>query len=94
MARGLGRIQLECLRVIALYEVAGKRPTTDDIAAVIFSSARNTLGYSMPSSDQLISTARALSALRRRKLVTGEEGIAEGGDRAFVWSTVRSDAAK
>jgi hypothetical protein len=40
MPRRLGRI-LECFRVIELYEADGKRPTTRDVAAVVYRVRRN-----------------------------------------------------
>jgi hypothetical protein len=110
MPRVLGRIQLECLRVIKLYEADGKRPTTRDIAAVVYRVRRDSEGHPVISKAQLASTGEALSALRRRQLVAGRQDIAatKSGKRRFTrrgpdgfrperccfWSTVRSDALR
>jgi hypothetical protein len=86
MPRRLGWIQLECLRVIKLYEADGKRPTTRDVAAVVYRVRRNSEGQPVISEAQLASTREALSALRSRQLVAGRQAIAvtKSGQRIFA----------
>jgi hypothetical protein len=101
MSKGLGRIQRGCLRVIEEYEAAGKRPTTFNIAAEVYRVRRDQRGNRMVSDAQHIATKRALAALRRMGLVTGQQhlelarSISDGrSERCCLWSMVRSDASK
>jgi hypothetical protein len=100
MSKGLGRIQRGCLRVIEEYEATGKRPTTFNIAAEVYRVRRDQHGNRMVSDAQHVATKRALAALRRLGLVTGQQhlelarSIYDGrAERCCFWSMVRSDAS-
>ena len=75
MSRGLGRIQRECLRVIESYEDAGKMPTTFNITAEVYQVTPDRFGNRMVSDTQHVATKRALSSLRRKGLVAGQQDI-------------------
>ena len=75
MSWGLGRIQRGCLRVIDEYEVAGKRPTTFNIAAEVYRVRRDYRGNHLVSDAQHAATERALAALARKGLVTGHQDL-------------------
>ena len=66
MAWRLGRIQRGCLRVIEEYEVAGKRPTTFNIAAEVYQVRRDQCGDRMVSDAQHFSTERATGQPAKR----------------------------
>jgi hypothetical protein len=85
MSRGLGRIQRECLRVIANYEAGGKRPTTFNVAAEVYQVRRDRHGNRMINDAQHTATKRALSGLRSKGLVVGRQDIKTlpDGDRIF-----------
>ena len=65
---GLGRIQRGCLRLIGEYEAAGKRPTMLNIASEVYRVRPDRL-----SEAQQVATRRALTTLRQRGLVSGQE---------------------
>jgi hypothetical protein len=44
MSRGLGKIQRECLRVIAGYNIARAEPTTFNVAAEVYRVKRDSRG--------------------------------------------------
>jgi hypothetical protein len=77
MPKGLGRIQRGCLRVIEEYKVAGKRPTTLDIAAEVYQVRPDRL-----SNAQHVATKRALASLRRKGLVSGQQDISVHAGKA------------
>ena len=92
MSKGLGRIQRGCLRVLVECEAAGKRPTTFNIAAEVYRVRRDQRGNRMVSDAQHIATKRALAALRRMGLVTGQQhlelarSISDGrSERCCLW---------
>jgi hypothetical protein len=98
MFKGLGRIQRGCLRVIAEYEAAGKRPTTFNIAAEVYRVRRDQRGNRMVSEAQHVGTKRALASLRQKGLVTGQQHFElvrsiydRRAERCCFWSMVRSD---
>jgi hypothetical protein len=73
VSKGLGRIQRGCLRVIAEYEVAGKRPTTFNIAVEVYRVRPDQLGNRICNDAQHTAVKRALAGLRRKGLVTGRQ---------------------
>ena len=83
MSKGLGHIQRGCLRVIEEYEAAGKRPTTFNMAAEVYRVRPDPHGNRMVSDAQHVATKRALAALRRMGLITGQQE-----------TTIRSDGTK
>jgi len=98
MSWGLGRIQRGCLRVIDEYEVAGKRPTTFNIAAQVYRVRRDYRGNHLVSDAQYAATERALAALRRKGLVIGHQHLelarstSDGrSEPCCFWSMVRSE---
>jgi hypothetical protein len=97
MSRGLGRIQRECLRVIAGYEAGGVRPTTFNVAADVYHVEHDADGSRMINDAQHVATKRALATLRRKGLVTGQQDmgrtqmLADGSctgyaERCCLWS--------
>ncbi len=93
MSRGLGRIERECLRVIADYEAAGKEPTTFNIAAEVYRVERDKNGNRMINDAQHVAAKRALASLRRKGLVTGQQKvIVIDGER--ILAVVRSDGRR
>src|SRR5215470_5739390 len=107
MSRGLGRFKRKCLRVIELYEAAGKRPTTFNIAANVYSVERDPDVSRLISDAQLAAIKRALFSLRRAGFVSRQDRtirqdggwylsqVGSDGQRAeryCLWSTVRGDA--
>jgi hypothetical protein len=91
MSRGLGRIQRECLRVIAEYEAAGRRPTTFNIAAEIYRVRRDRDGNRTINDAQHVATKRALANLRRKGMVTGQQDITVHPDGTRIFSFVGAD---
>jgi hypothetical protein len=91
MSRGLGRIQRECLRVIESYEVVGKRPTTFNISAEIYQVKPDRYGNRMVSDAQHVATKRALSGLRRKGLVAGQQDITVLADGRRILTHVGAD---
>ena len=75
MSKGLVWLQRECLRVIKAYDAAGKLPTTFNIAAEIYQIKKDQLGNRWVSNAQHLATERALAALRKSGLVSGEQKI-------------------
>jgi hypothetical protein len=99
MSRGLGQIQRECLRIIEMYQAAGKEPTTFNIAAEVYQVERDHNGSRMINDAQHTATKRALANLRRAGLVTGRQDLTicqklnDGSyngraERCCLWSTV------
>ena len=89
------------LRVIEEYKAAGKTPTTFNIAAEVYRVRPDRHGNRMVSDAQHVATKRALAALRRMGLVTGQQhlalarSISDGrSERCCFWSMVRSDASQ
>jgi hypothetical protein len=81
MSRGLGRIERECLRVIAEHEAAGKeRPTTFTIVAEVYQIERDRNGDRMCNEAQHTAVKRALAGLRRKGLVAGQQELFVGRD--------------
>jgi hypothetical protein len=70
MSKGLGRIQRGCLRVLVECEAAGKRPTMLNIASEVYRVRPDRL-----SEAQHVATRRALTSLRQKGLVSGQEDI-------------------
>jgi hypothetical protein len=91
MSRGLGRIQRECLRVIAEYEAAGRRPTTFNVACEVYRVARDRDGNRMINEAQHVATKRALANLRRNGLVTGQQDITLLSDGTRIFTFVGAD---
>jgi hypothetical protein len=71
MSRGLGRIQRECLRVLAV----GERLTTFTIAAEVYQVKQNKNGDRPVNHAQHIATARALANLRDKGLLKGKQEV-------------------
>jgi hypothetical protein len=74
---GLGRIQRGCLRVIEEYEAAGKRPTMLNIASEVYRVRPDRL-----SDTQHVATRRALTSLRQKGLVSGQQDISVHAGKA------------
>jgi hypothetical protein len=91
MSKGLGHIQQRgCLRVIEEYEVAGKRPTTFNIAAEVYRVRPDRHGNRMVSDAQHVATKRALASLRQKGLVSGQQDVKVYPDGTKI--LVRADA--
>jgi hypothetical protein len=60
------------LRVIEMYEHAGKRPNTFNIAAEVYQVEPDQDGNRLISEAQHVATKRALASLRRKGLVAGQ----------------------
>jgi hypothetical protein len=90
MSRGLGRIQQECLRVIDMYEAAGKEPTTFNIVAEVYQIKRDRHGNRMCNDTQHTAVKRALAGLRRKGLVTGQQKTSVASHGTRILSVVRS----
>lgn len=93
MSKGLGRVQRECLRVIAECEAAGKRPTTFNVACEVYHVPRDRNGDRLCSDAQHVATKRALAGLRRKGLVAGEQEVelSAHGERSFVLAKSPTD---
>jgi len=91
MSRGLGRIQLQCLKVIEAYGAAGKLPTTFNIAAEVYRIKSDSRGNRIVSHAQHVATKRALASLRERGLVSGDQQIIILSDGTKILSLARSD---
>src|SRR5271169_2588255 len=87
MCRGLGRIQRECLRVIAEYEATGKGATTYNIVAEVYQIKRDRHGDRMCNDAQHTAVKRALSGLRRKKLAAGQQAVSVYPDGRRIGGT-------
>jgi hypothetical protein len=80
MSRGLGRIERECLRVIAKNEAAGKPSTTIDIGGDVYETKRDRRGRRTINDAQHAAVRRALTGLRRKGLVKGQQALMQHGE--------------
>jgi hypothetical protein len=102
MCRGLGRIQRDCLRVLAV----GERLTTFTIAAEVYQVKPDKNGIRWINNAQHVATGRALVNLREKGLIKGKQEVdvrpdgrkifwlaksrTDGrGERCCFWSMVR-----
>ena len=69
MSRGLGRVQLECLRAIEQREMQGERPTTFTVVAEVYQVKPDQDGNRTISEAQYVAAKRALTSLRRKGLI-------------------------
>ena len=82
MSRGLGRIQRDCLRVIA----DGKRLTTSTIAAEVYQVTPDKNGNRWINHAQHVATSRALANLRDKGLIKGKQEVEVRPDgRKILW---------
>ena len=91
MSRGLGWLQRECLRVIDDYRLAGKEPTTFNIAAEVYQVKRDRHGNRMITDAQHVATKRALGSLRRSGLITGKQKTTMLPDGTKILEVVGQD---
>jgi len=94
MTRGLGWVQRECLRIIEKYAAAGHRPTTFNLAADIYRVKRDGNGTRLVNEAQHRATMRALSSLRRKGIVAGQQDIIVSADGRRMLSQVGADGMR
>ncbi|MGL3104942.1 hypothetical protein [Bradyrhizobium sp. BR 1432] len=86
MSRGLGWVQRECLRVIEDCESTGKKATTFTIAAEVYQVRPDKNGNRWIDDAQHVATKRALTNLRRKGLVSGEQIAAVHADGTKIFT--------
>ena len=91
MSRGLGRIQRDCLRVIAKCQASGRQPTTFNIAAEVYRIKPDSDGNRMCNDAQHTAVKRALVSLRRKGLVSGQQQIHVQADGSKILAIVGAD---